>query len=237
VGDVLLGTHTLKLLKEGYRDYQGPIQVAQTGPQPMTFQLEERFAVLDVVSAPAEARVTVNDAFKGRTPLQVTALRDGSYAVVIEKPGFEKITRTVEIRKNQDAKLDVTLEKATGLLSLNISPSGCSVVVDGELKGVSAEGPFVLEVSPGAYKVEVSKARHKPQGFKLDVATRKTAAREVSLQRIWVKDTVVLLKDNRVVECMLVAKYPNGSIKVESGPGIVQEFSADEIQSITPLKP
>ncbi len=237
IDDVLVGNHTLRLVKDGYKEYQDEIKLAQTGVYPVTIQMEECFAALDVVSTPAEARVAVNDEFKGRTPLQVDKLRDGKYTVTIEKPGFEKVVRTVEISKTRDAKLDVTLEKATGVLSLNIAPAGCAVAVDGELKGVSAEGPFALELSPGSYKVEISKARYKPQSFKLDVGVRKTTSRDVALQRIWVKDTVVVLKDGRVIECMLVAKYPNGAIKVESGPGITQEFSAGEIDSIAPFKP
>ncbi len=237
VEDVLIGDHKLKVVREGYKDFETDLRLAQTGTFPVTVKLEERFAALDVVSSPADARVTLNEEFKGRTPLQISGLRDGAYTVTIEKTGYDKITRQVEIRRNQDAKLDISLEKGNGLLSLSVSPSGASIVVDGELKGSSVEGPFTLEMPPGAYKVNVNKAGYRPITFSMVVTARKTVSRDVSLQKIWVKDTMVVLrKDQRVREGMLVAKYPNGTIRVETAVGVFEEYSADEVQSVTPIK-
>jgi hypothetical protein len=237
VDDVLVGNHTLKLVKDGYKQYQDEIKLTQTGTFPISIQLEEQLAVLDVFSTPAEARVNLNDEFKGKTPLQIPGLRDGKYTVTIEKPSYEKVVKTVEIKKTQDAKLDVTLEKATGLLALNILPFGSGVVIDSEQKGVSAEGPFNVELSPGSYKVEVTKAGHRSQSFKVDVEIRKTTTKNVTLSRIWVKDTMVLLKDNRVKEGMLVGKYPNGNVKIEMSPGVFDEIPADQIKQVDSIKP
>lgn len=237
VEDVLIGDHKLKVVREGFKDFETDLRLAQTGTFPVTVKLEERFAALDVVSSPVDARVTLNDEFKGRTPLQVSGLRDGAYTVTIEKTGYDKVTREVKIARNQDAKLDISLEKGTGLLSLNVSPSGASIVVDDELKGSSTEGPFTLELPPGTYKVNVKKAGYRPTTFSLAVIARKTASRDVSLQKIWVKDTMVVLRqDQRVREGMLVAKYPNGTIRIETSVGVFEEYSADEVQSVTPVK-
>ena len=237
VEDVLIGDHKLKVVCEGFKDFETDLRLAQTGIFPVTVKLEERFASLDVVTLPADARVTLNEEFKGRSPLQVSGLRDGTYTVTIEKTGYDKITRQVEIRQNKDAKLDINLEKGTGLLSLNVSPSGASIVVDGELKGASAEGPFTVEMPPGAYKVNVKKAGYRPTMFSLTVAARKTVSRDVSLQKIWVKDTMVVLRqDQRVREGMLVAKHPNGTIRIETSVGVLEEYTADEVQSVTPIK-
>ena len=234
VEEILVGTHTVKVLREGYKDSQTEIKIEKPGNFPVSIQLEERLAALDVISTPQDAKVSVNDEFKGRTPIQISGLRDGKYTVVVEKTGFEKITQVVEIRQTQDAKVDVAMQKATGTISMNIVPQGAGVHVDGELKGVSAEGPFVLELPPGTYKVDVSKAGHRPQAFKLTVEIRKTAGRDVMLQRIWVKDIVVVLKDGRVREGMLIAKYPNGVIRIEPVPGVFEEYAADEVVSATP---
>jgi hypothetical protein len=237
VEDVLIGDHKLKVVREGYKDFETDLRIAQTGTHPVAIKLEERFAALDVVSTPADARVTLNDEFKGRTPLQVSGLRDGTYTVTVEKSGYDKVTREVRIARNQDAKVDVNLEKGTGLLSLNVSPSGSSIVVDGELKGASAEGPFTMELPPGTYKVNVSNARCRPQNFSMTVVARKTASRDVALQKIWVKDTTVVLRqDQRVREGMLIAKYPNGTVRLETSPGVFEEYAADEVQSVTPAK-
>lgn len=238
VEEVLLGDHKLKLVREGYKDFETDLRVAQTGAQPVSVQLEEKFAALDVVSAPPDARVSLNGEYKGRTPLQISGLRDGVYSVAIEKPGYDRTTREIKIAQNQDVKLDVSLEKGTGVLALAISPSGASIFVEDEMKGASAEGPTLLELPPGTYKVRVSKGAHyRPQNFTVTVAARTTVSREVRLQKIWVKDTTVVLRqDQRVREGMLVAKYPNGTVRLETSPGVFEEYTAEEIQSVTPIK-
>ncbi|MCC7519079.1 MAG: PEGA domain-containing protein [Verrucomicrobiae bacterium] len=237
IEDVLIGDHKLKLVREGYKDFETNLRVPQTGVLPVSVQLEEKYAVLDIVSAPPDARVTLNQEFKGRTPLQISSLQDGAYTVTIEKPGYDKITREVKIARNQDAKVDVSLEKNTGLMALNVSPSGSAISVDGDFKGASAEGPFTLELPPGNYRVDVSRTRHRPQSFTVAVVARKTAARDVVLQKIWVKDTILVLRQSqRVREGMLIEKYPNGSVRLETSPGIFEEYSAGEILSVAPAK-
>ncbi|NUN93547.1 MAG: hypothetical protein HUU04_07185 [Verrucomicrobiae bacterium] len=71
----------------------------------------------------------------------------------------------------------------------------------------------------------------------MTVVARKTVSREVSLQKIWVKDTTVVLRqDQRVREGMLIAKYPNGTVRLETSPGVFEEYAADEIQTVAPIK-
>jgi len=238
VEEVLVGDHKLKLVREGYKDFETDLRVAQTGTQPVMVKLEEKFAAIDVVSTPPDARVGLNGEFKGRTPLQISGLRDGVYSVTIEKAGFDKAIREVRIARNQDAKVDVNLEKGTGVLALTISPSGASIFVEDEMKGTSAERPYLLELPPGSYKVRVSKGAHyRPQNFTMTVVARKTVSREVNLQKIWVKDTTVVLRqDQRVREGMLIAKYPNGTVRLETSPGVFEEYAADEIQTVAPIK-
>ena len=144
----------------------------------------------------------------------------------------------MRIARNQDAKVDVNLEKGTGVLALTISPSGASIFVEDEMKGTSAERPYLLELPPGSYKVRVSKGAHyRPQNFTMTVVARKTVSREVNLQKIWVKDTTVVLRqDQRVREGMLIAKYPNGTVRLETSPGVFEEYAADEIQTVAPIK-
>lgn len=237
VENVLIGNHKLKLIKDGFKEYvDDDFKISQSGTVPVSVSLKEQFAVLDVTSTPSEAKVTVNEKYKGLTPLQVGDLRDGKYTVLVERLGFEKVTRTVEIKKTENAKLDVTLEKSTGTIALNIKPEGALVVVNSEQKGVSAEGPFTRELMPGKYKIEISKAGHRPASFEAEIVLRKTFSKDVTLQRIWEKDTVLELNTGRVREGMVISEYPNGTIRIETAPGIFEEYTKEEIKSKTPIK-
>jgi len=240
IEDILVGNHTLKLVKEGFKDYQDHLKLAQTtsGITPIVAQLEEQFAVLDVTSTPPEARVSVNGEFKGRTPWPVSNLRDGKYTITIEKLGYETVVREIEITRTQDSKLDVPLAKATGTLVLNILPMGCNVVVaNSEHKGISTDTPYSIELNPGPCKIEVSKAGHAPQVINVNVELRKIVTHNATLKRIWVKDIILLLKSGQVVEGMFVGEYPDGTIRIEINPGTFGTYKLDEIQSRTPVKP
>lgn len=236
VDDVLIGNHTVKVIKEGFTEYQEEIKISATGVFPMRVKLDEKLAALDVTSQPADARVTVNDEYKGRTPLQVTGLRDGKYRVAVEKPSFEKVIQTIEIKKTQDAKLDVNLEKSTGVLILNITPQGVSVEVDSEIRGLSTEAPFTIDLPPGSYSIKLSKAGYRASAFKMEIATRKTTSKDILLPKVFLKDTMLLLKNGRVREGMIVSTHPNGDVRLETAPGIFEEYTAGEIQSTTPIK-
>lgn len=237
VDDVLVGNHVLKLVLDGFKTYQDELKLTQTGKFPVMIQLEEQLAVLEVTSAPADARVTVDGEYKGRTPLQVTGLRDGPHAVVIEKVAYDKIERSIEIRNRQDAKIDVTLDKMTGTLALDVKPIGANVLVDGELKGNAAADPLSIELMPGTYKIEVNSKGFRTHSFKVEMAARKVVNQTVSLGKLWAKDTVIILMDGRSKDGMLIKKNPNGSVKLETEPGIFEEFTVDQVKSVTPIAP
>lgn len=232
VENVLVGNHSLKVHKDGFKEYTDEIKLTQTGTYPIMVQLEERLATLDITSIPSDASVTINDTLRGRTPLRVPGLRDGEYTILLEKPSYEKVTRLITIQKSEDMKFDFSLERATGTLILNILPQGSAVIVNAELKGVSEAAPFTVEVPPGPCKVEISKPGYHPSIQKFAVALRKTTRGDINLQKIWAKDTIVLLKDGRSKEGLLISKYPNGGIRLETSPGIFEEFTAEELQSV-----
>lgn len=233
VDDILQGEHTLKLTKSGFKDYVEKINVSKIDETAITVPLAEVLASIEINSNPAEARVSLDNEFKGRTPVVLSGLRDGTYSVTVEKPGYEKVTKQVTIKNKEDAKLDVSLSSATGALVLNVLPVGSTVVVlNTDVKAVTGSGPFSADLPPGNYQVEVTKAGYERSKFPVDIELRKTFTKTINLMKIFVKDTVVLLKDGRTREGMIATKYPNGSIKLETAPGIFEDFKAEEIQSI-----
>jgi hypothetical protein len=237
IDDVMLGKHDLKLLKEAYNEYQQQISVAQAHVIPVSVKLEEKLAAIEVSSTPADARVSIDGNMKGRTPLQITGLRDGSYKLTIDKPSYSSTNVVVEIQKLQDAKVDVTLDKSTGTLVLSVTPPNANIFVDGELKGTSGDKPLEIELPPGTYKVEVTKPpKHEPKSVKAQVEARKSTKVDIALRAIWVKDTRVILKDGRMREGMIVIKYPDGGIKIETSKGVFEEFTADEVKSTEAIK-
>ena len=67
---------------------------------------------LAVGSAPQGARVFVNGALVGSTPLQLDNLSVGSRAVRIEADGYERWSASTRIVANQQTRLSATLAHA-----------------------------------------------------------------------------------------------------------------------------
>jgi hypothetical protein len=136
-----------------------------------------------VRSNPSGARVTVDGADRGVTPLTLRDLALGSRTIVITRQGFEREerrvvltdarpSRSVEVRLSPVASsrprpsTPATLGRpaaTTGSLIVESVPAGASVTVNGKPAGVT---PLTIEgLSPGEYRVTLTLAGY------ADVAT------------------------------------------------------------------
>jgi hypothetical protein len=131
---------------------------------------------LVVRSTPSRAAVTVNGAWRGRTPLTLDALPFGTYIVrVVHEGGVVREEVTLNARapsRTIDARLERTAAAAprsessqapaatTGSLYVDSLPRGATVLVDGKSVGVT---PLSLaEVPVGSHVVRIDMAGKKP---------------------------------------------------------------------------
>jgi len=128
---VIPGTHTLLITKSGYQDYSttrtvvagqnynvdvtlNPVQNPTTGG-------------ISVISAPSQAGVYLNNAYKGLTPITLDSLTPGSYTVLVKLDGYQDWQATQQVAAGQTAQVSATLlpvstptPTQTGLLSLTV---------------------------------------------------------------------------------------------------------------------
>jgi hypothetical protein len=110
---VIPGTHTLLLTKAGYQDYSvtravvagqnydidvtlNPVQNPTTGG-------------ISVISAPSQAQVYLNNAYKGLTPITLDSLTPGSYAILVKLSGYQEWQATQQVTTGQTAQISATL--------------------------------------------------------------------------------------------------------------------------------
>jgi serine/threonine-protein kinase len=133
---------------------------------------------LVVRSTPSRASVTVNGAWRGRTPLTLDTLPLGTYIVRVVQDGY-RVTREEVTLSARDASrtIDTRLERigaapprpesapptpaaTTGSLYVDSLPRGATVMVDGKSLGVT---PLSLaEVTVGPHVVLIEMAGKKP---------------------------------------------------------------------------
>ncbi|MDP6373899.1 MAG: PEGA domain-containing protein [Vicinamibacterales bacterium] len=142
---------------------EAPVPVAEVGQ-------------LEVTSTPSGARVTIDGARVGRTPITVDDLSIGAHVVRFESPQGT-IERTVEVMAGQTAVLSEAIY--AGWVAL-FAPVQLDVQLDGRHLGTTEDGR--LMVPPGSYTFEVVNERlGVRQRHVLDVEPGAVVARTIDL--------------------------------------------------------
>ena len=121
----------------------------------MVFLLSARSLQI-VVTAEAPAQVSVAGlAFPFG---QGYLLRPGEYIVSVTAPGYHPMSTNVIVDTSENQRVELLLEPLPGLVSIDTTPAGASVTVDGESIG---ETPLVdLPMDEGEHQLLVEGARH-----------------------------------------------------------------------------
>jgi hypothetical protein len=156
-----------RLADAGARETEAPVEavapVAEVGQ-------------LDVTSTPSGARVTIDGARVGRTPITVDDLAVGAHVVRFESPQGT-IERTVEVTSGQTAVLSEAIY--AGWVAM-FAPVQLDVHLDGRRLGTTEDGRFM--VPPGSHTVEVvSELLGVRQRHVLDVEPGGVVARTIDL--------------------------------------------------------
>jgi serine/threonine-protein kinase len=84
------------------------------------------------------------------TPCTIT-LPAGRHTFSVKSPGYREAERILEIP--HDTLFNVNLEKTSGILSLQTTPAGLTVVLDGQEQ--TARTPTTFQLSPGVHKISL----------------------------------------------------------------------------------
>ncbi len=131
---VIPGTHTLLLTKAGYQDYSTTRTVAAGQNYDISVTLNPMMnpttGGISVISAPSQAEVFLNNAFKGLTPITLDSLSPGSYTLLVKLNGYQDWQATQQVTAGQTSQVSATLlpvttqptttPTQTGLLPLTI---------------------------------------------------------------------------------------------------------------------
>jgi len=157
---VAAGTRRVKIQAENYQPLETDIQVAGCNQlQGFEFTLLPAWAEISVETIPQKARVLIDGADVGQTPLTFDLVA-GSYQIVITADGYKPWRSELTVAANDPQRLkDIRLEPADGRLSLISRPAGASVTLDESYVGRT---PLEIDVSRGKEHVlQLSKAGYR----------------------------------------------------------------------------
>ena len=135
-----------------------------------------------------QVEVLLNGELKAtRTPFEMRDLQAGVYEVEIRHGEFNTVKRSVVVSEGEQKELDLTLERkpeGKGLLTLNVTPDGAHVFVDGEPL-TAKEGGYQVELSDRTeHLIEATLPGHLPEEVRLRVSDGQRVTKSLALKPV-----------------------------------------------------
>jgi hypothetical protein len=142
---------------------------------------------MNLQSVPDGASLMVNGEYRGKTPLNISGLSPGNYAVTFSRFGFMDFSTQVPVEQGKIAEVTATLQPKTGTLTVNSTPPGARVLLDGVVAGIS---PVVLEnISADNHTVMLEKEGYLTAAREVRITAAQVSAVEISLDPVPVSTT------------------------------------------------
>ncbi|MEK9593481.1 MAG: SUMF1/EgtB/PvdO family nonheme iron enzyme [Luminiphilus sp.] len=164
-----------------YQRWQGELEViGRNQSQTLDIMMVPDWAQVTFITAPVSVTATVDGEVSEITERGVEVL-SGERSLTLSAPGFMPATIPLTIVAGVDQDLgSITLTPADATLTLNSTPAGAGVSVDGTFAGLT---PMVLPLSPGEnHTISLSKAGYRGARLSLSLSRGEMAERAVTLQ-------------------------------------------------------
>ncbi|MCK6371688.1 MAG: PEGA domain-containing protein, partial [Gammaproteobacteria bacterium] len=165
---IVAGATEVELRKDGYKPWRQRLQVTagQALELPLV-RLQETDGLLSVNSTPPGAAVSVDGRYRGVTPIELDIASGRAHEVIVASPGYETVTRQVQVERRGNAALRLELAERVGLVRLVSDPPDAEVWVNGERRGTT---DTELPLRAVAQRIELRKAGFVP--FATEVTPR-----------------------------------------------------------------
>lgn len=145
---------------------------------------------LRITSSPTGAEVIIDGNPKGNTPVTVNDLTPGGHSVILLKDDYKDLRDIFALAEEGLTLLDLTLERETGILTINSKPPGAQVFITDinveeaqpELLGETPVGRAKIET--GSYSIQLTLNNHKGVGGEITIEANDVEFRDYSLKAL-----------------------------------------------------
>lgn len=177
---------------------------------------------LYVTSTPADATLMCDGINLGQTPATVMDVAAGEHLLILSKPGWREVRKTVVTQPGERQSVDLKLEPLTGLLLILSKSSG----VDIDLDGVSAgKTPLCLhDAAFGLHRITASAPGHLPRVITVTVADRIPQKIEINLMSDSARLMVETAPSGAVItlDGAVIGKTPQDLSAIASGKHAIE---------------
>lgn len=151
--DIDAGEREIELRLSGFNAWR--TQVLVNANQPLALpdvKLTKADGRVEIVSTPSEATVSIDDEFRGRTPITVRLTPERPHKLTLTKPGYDTVTRELSVAADSGRRVQVELTAQYGDVEVSSEPSSAEIWVDGQRQGLT---PSKLTLTAVQHLIEV----------------------------------------------------------------------------------
>jgi formylglycine-generating enzyme required for sulfatase activity len=153
--EVAAGTHRLEYRLDRFRTHRDSLTVEAGIEQVLpAVTMIPADGTLAVNSDPSGAAVTVNDEYRGQTPVEIAVPPGRVHVVELTRAGHQAAERRVQLEPGEERELTVELAVIEGEIEIRAAPADAEVWIGGQSKG-RADGVFRLPAIP--QEIEIRK--------------------------------------------------------------------------------
>jgi hypothetical protein len=156
------GHHGLRIVISGYQEMTSDISIlpSQTTKVSADLMPLQSYGSISVNSNPQGAKIYLDNAYKGVTPLKLGNINSGHHGLKIVISGYQEWTSDISILSSQTTKVSADLMplQSYGSISVSCDQSGAKIFLDGTYKKATSTNLVILEdVEDGYHELTVIK--------------------------------------------------------------------------------
>lgn len=154
------GRHIVTVSAKGFASQTKTVEIKANEKIEITIILGNTTGAIRVVTDPPGADVSLIGQLKGKTlpkdGLLISGLYPGKYQISIDKPGYSRLVKNVDVTAGKTLEINEALAELTGDVLVTTAPVGASVYLDNNFIGkTTAQGLPIKTIVVGKHTVAV----------------------------------------------------------------------------------
>jgi hypothetical protein len=231
--NVETGQYSLRITLPGYEDWTStvvilPILTVRISTDLTPKEVKE-FGAISVNSNPQGARVYLDNAYKGNTPLNIRDITVGRHKIRIMLSGYEEWTSDITVSSSRVARISADLkpQEEYGSISINSVPQGADIYLDDEYKGLT---PLNIQNIPvGKYTIKISLPGYEEWIDEISVSSSSTARVYTELESRPDYGSLSIYCDQREAKVFLNGTYVK---EITATPTVLKDIESGNYEII-----
>ncbi len=239
------GETTLELDLQGYKHYKERLVLAAGDKEQVMGNLNPIPSSLEIITTPPDARIYVNNQYRGTSPLKLKQLSPGTYRVRAEKRAYDIMARDIVVGRAQKLTEEFRLKTNAGAIEITTEPAGVKVLLDGKCVGITATKsnrtdrislPLSVKLIPSGQKtMKLIKPGYFSKTVNISIDRDQTFTSHYKLKRRFIPNYEIKTK-RAVYRGVLISVDAQRNVKMETSPGIFKTIKHSDMVSSRPLR-